>query len=692
MLMNIAKTFRWIFYPILIGAIVYLVLTQKQITRTLANTDYISWIEPEKRVLTAQVGDRVPFRLRIKNRGKQAWSSDGENPCFLSYHLYLRENYRTVRFDNRRFPLPGVIKPGQSFEMAITLRAPIEAQRYIIMFDMVREGQAWFRDYGSRTGVIRFDVTEKEWPEDALPFSLDYGKYTQFQSSRDELDKLLKIIRLTLHQNEVIFSGNTGKISGFAAGENYPQIWLRDANTILPASRYFYDQSFLASWLEEHLAFQKENGSLEDWIDSRGKSDKNTTETDQEFSAVLAAFQIFNLLGPRWLEKPIDRKKIIDRLENALQFVCDSRWNGESSLVIGAHTADWGDVDMVDGDQKAIYVDDRTHWTADIYDQSMFYEACMNLAEMLVALGERNRGSYWQEKARLIQDSANKWLWQEDKGFYKVHIHLDDLEHEFDENDIFAMGGNTQAINSGLAGEEKAGRIIQEALKRQKTYDISTISGTLLPPYPKNFFKHPLLDDPYEYQNGAQWDWFGARLIYAMFHQGFSHKATEKWLEIIKKNVDNRGFFEWDNKEGIGRGSDYYAGTAGSMGKALFEGYFGINLKWNALSIEPKLGKDSAHIHIYQPANDIFVAYEYAFDESENQLSLSYNSNSPHKGELRILCSLFGLQSGNKDLKKGFEVQLDGRDIDFDIETKNSDSYIIIKTDFKNHTAKISIK
>ena len=156
-----------------------------------------------------------------------------------------------------------MIEPGQTFDMPITLRAPIEADRYIIMFDMVREGQSWFRDFGSRTAVIGFDVTKKEWPEDN----------TKIHSSQQEIDKILKLIRLTLHQNEVMFSGKTGKIAGFAAGVDYPQIWLRDANTILPASRYFYDRSFLASWLEEHLAFQKGNGSMEDWIDSRGKSD-----------------------------------------------------------------------------------------------------------------------------------------------------------------------------------------------------------------------------------------------------------------------------------------------------------------------------------------------------------------------------------------------------------------------------------
>ncbi len=687
--MNIAKTARWIFYPILIGAIVFLVFTQKQDKKSEAKADYNSWIEPEQSYLTAHVGDRVPFRLQIKNRGKMAWSSEGEYPCFLSYHLYLRENYRTVRFDNRRFPLPGVIEPGQTFDMPITLRAPLETQQYIIMFDMVREGQSWFRDYGSRTGVIRLDVTEKEWPEDKVPFSLDYGKYTKFRTSNEEINRILKIIRLTLNQNEVTFPGKTGNISGFAAGVDYPQIWLRDANTILPASRYFYDQSYLCSWLEEHLAFQKENGSLEDWIDSRGGSDKNTTETDQEASAVQAAYQIFEIKGPPWLEKTVAGEKIIDRLEKALQFVCDSRWNEEFGLVTGAHTADWGDVDLVDADQEAVYADGRTHWTADIYDQSMFCEACLNLGGMMGAVGEIKKGDFWREKALSIKDNANKWLWQEDKGFYRVHIHLDDLRHEFNEADMFAMGGNTQAVLSGLADEEKARRIIQEALKRQEAYRVSTISGTLLPPYPKNFFKHPLLDDPYEYQNGAQWDWFGARLIYAMFQHGFSQTATEKWLEIIKKNVLNRGFFEWDNKEGVGQGSDFYAGTAGSMGKALFDGYFGIDLGWDHLNIEPKLGKESARIHIYQPANDTFVAYEYTFDETKNMITLEYNSNFPHKGIIKTLIPWSRSPDKKPHLEKLFNVFIDGKKIKHRLERKNEDIYVVIESDFNSRRLEI---
>jgi len=684
-----SKTARLIFYPVIIGTIVYLVLTQEPGSHAVVHKDYISRIEVENRLIDAREGDRIPFRLRIENRGNKAWRSVGEYPCFLSYHLYLRENYRTVRFDNRRFPLPHLVEPGETVDMEIMLRAPIEANSYILMFDMVREGQAWFRDYGSRVAVIRLNVTKREWPEDNIPFSLEYGKHTAIFSGRQEIADALKIIRLTLSQNQVAFEGKTGRIQGFSAGIDYPQIWLRDANTIIPASRYYYDLPYLASWLEEHLAFQKDTGSLEDWVDSKGGSDKNTTETDQESSAVQAAFQIFNILGPDWLEKPIDGQKILTRLDRALSFVLSSRWDEKSGLITGAHTADWGDVDMVDRSQQAIYVDDRTHWTADIYDQSMFYKACLNLSAMMREAGDSERGAFWENKARSIGKNTDKRLWQEGKGFYRVHIHLDDLTHEFDEGDMFAMGGNTEAILSGLAGREKSRRIIEEAIKRQEEFRISTISGVLLPPYPKNFFKHPLCDDPYEYQNGGQWDWFGMRLVSAMFNEGSSRTAVQKLSEIIEKNVANRGFFEWDNKEGVGEGSDFFAGTAGCMGRALFEGYFGIELDWNSLSIAPKCGKDSAQVHIYQPANDIFVAYAYTYDEDEGQISLSYNSNSPDRGTIRILLPWTKETSEKKWTERDLDVRMDDRQTNFGIQTTNDDSYVVLRSDFQNRTVRV---
>lgn len=650
---------------------------------------YASLIEPEKKKYSSYEGERIQIQLRIKNTGREAWSSHGKNPCLLSYHL-LDKKGKTIRYDNRRFIFPSEVASSQTVEMTITVRSPIEDGKYILELDLLREGIAWFKDYGSKTSRITLSVKRKKWPEDKYDLNLNYGKYTKFKSTNEAFNKILKLIRITLNHNQVEFKGKMGKVNGFSAGTDYPQIWLRDANTIIPASRYFYERPYISSWIEEHLAFQDESGSLRDWIDSRGRSDKNTTETDQEASAIQASYQAFELLGPSWLEKEVYGEEIIHRLEKSLDFVLRSRFNKEFGLITGAHTADWGDVDMVDEDQKAIYIDERTHWTADIYDQSMIYRACLNMARMFDSLSQKKKAALWLKKSEAIKKSSNQWLWQKEKGFYKVHIHLDSLRHGFDEEDIFAMGGNTTAMLSGLADKEKIRKIISQALERQKSLKISTISGTLIPPYPKGLFKHPLLDDPFEYQNGGQWDWFGGKLIYAMFENGFSRLGREKLLEIFAKNLNNKGFFEWDNKEGIGNGSDYFCGSAGSLSKAIFEGYFGLKLGESTLSIEPKLGQESAIIHIYQPTNDVFVAYDYQFDHNGKRIILKYNSNFPRNGKIKILNPW--RQPGPGHIKKEeshFKVKRDGKEIPFSTARINHDEFIIIETDFKNHSIEI---
>ena len=690
--MSTVKIRTLLIFFILLAVIIsagYFVLVKNQGRDQAKNSDYTYFIEHEKKKYTALVGERVPIAFKIKNKGKAVWNSKDQNPCYLSYHL-LDEQGDIIRFDNRRFPFPHKIKPTQTVEMNVTLRCPLDKGEYILEFDLLREGIAWFKEYGTKTTRIKLTVEERIWPEDKYPLSLDYGKYTKFDSNVDEINTLFKLIRLTLDQNVIDFAGKEVKVHGFSAGKEYPQIWLRDANTIIPSSQFFYDKYFIASWLEEHLTLQKENGTLEDWLDSSGASDKNTTETDQESSAVQAAYQVFKLLGPDWLEKQIKGKTVIHRLEESLTYLRRERFDVKHGLLTGAHTADWGDVDLVDPDIKAVYTDERTHWTADIYDQSMFYQACLNLAEMFQSLKLQQKEKEWRNKAEAIQKNTNRWLWQKDKGFYKIHIHLDSLRHDFDENEIFPMGGNTQAMISGLADKEKCAQIIENALERQKSFSVSTISGTLLPPYPKDFFKHPLLDDPYEYQNGAQWDWFGGRLIAAMFEQGFSKQARNKLIEIIRKNKANKGFFEWDNREGIGQGSDYYCGSAGSLGKALFEGYFGIQLARDSLLLAPKLGEDEANVHFYLPANDFFIAYDYRFSPEEKKVTLEYNSNFSVSGKVKILIPEIFNSSASEE--ESLEVLWDGSKIPFTLKRINQDTFITIETDFQRHTLEIRLK
>ncbi|MFC2168524.1 GH36-type glycosyl hydrolase domain-containing protein [Acidobacteriota bacterium] len=669
-----------------------LVSCKSQKKKGIQTLEYGASIRAESNKYSIKIGSKLQIDFQLKNTGQQTWSSLAENPCLLSYHL-LDENGGMIRNDNRRFSLPKDILPGQKINFSIDIRSPLEKGRYILEFDLLREGLFWFNDRGSKTRKIDLNVLDHSWSEDEKEWTLDYGAFTKFNSNIEELNSLFRLIRLTLDQSEVEFPGQTGNIFGFSAGTEYPQIWVRDANTILFASKFFYEQHFLTSWIEEHLAFQKDNGSLEDWINVNGESEKNTTETDQETSIVQSAHQVFEILGPEWLHKTIQGKEIISRLDKALMFVLQNRFNKNLGLITGAHTADWGDVDIVDTGDLSVDVDANTIWTADIYDQGMFYLAASQLADMYERLGKESRFKFWEEAAESIKTNANTWLWQEDKGFYKVHVHLDSIQHDFDESNIFAMGGNVTAVLAGIADQEKRTKIIMEALDRQKAYDVSTISGTLLPPYPENVFKHPLLDSPFEYQNGAQWDWFGGRLIHTMFFSGFSQQATKKLFEIIDKNIANRGFFEWDDQKGTGRGSDFFCGSAGSLGLALFEGYLGIKLTKNSLLLEPRISQDNCRVHAYLPASDSFVAYEYTFFPDEDKIEMAFNSNMDTDGQVKILSPwILEMHQSSEELSAVLSVRKDNQIVPFSVSRINLDTYIVINTDFKSHILEIQKK
>ncbi len=624
---------------------------------------------------------RIP--LSISNTGSMTWESSGKNPVSVSYHL-LDAGGRVVRFENARSALPEKIVPGSTGGLEVTVKAPFEAGRYHLEFDLVAEGLSWFKDGGSKTLVLPFEVGRRQWPEDRYELSLDAGPYTKIASSVPELNALMKLIRITLKHNEVSFEGRTGRVDGFAAGAGYPQIWVRDAATIIPASRYFYPASYIRSWLDELLSYQGPDGSLPDWFDSRGVTDKNTVETDQEASAVQAGHQVYRLLGPEWYQHEIDGVPADERMERALEFVLKNRFDPVHGLIKGAHTADWGDVETEDADQSAIYAGATTRWTADIYDQSMFHQAAEDLAFWFEVLGARKKAILWRGRAQQVRLNARKGLWQDDGGFYRVHIHLGPWRHDLDEDSIFAMGGNAQAILSGLAGEPSGSPIrnpiFEQALARQKEFGVSTISGSLLPPYPAGFFKHPALDEPYEYQNGGQWDWFGGKLVLAMFERGYSREAREKLMEIARKNIANGGLYEWDTKDGQGRGSDFYSGSAGSLARALVEGYLGVRIDALHLEISPRLGLDSARVHIDLPAAGRFVAYDYSVDAKARKIRLEIGSNKEWPWiPIRILNPWAPSPSGRPRNGSGtLEVRIDGRIIPFQMEQAGRDEYIRI--------------
>lgn len=538
----------------------------------------------------------------------------------------------------------------------------------------------------------------------ALPLFAECSKKTFYSTGNIALDNWQTLFKDTLKSNEKNFEGKTGTVQGFGAGAGYPQIWLRDSATIIPASRYFYDTPWLTTWLEEHLYHQNEDGNLFDWIGFgnynmlkfagaphakrlvKGSvttlvADKNSVDADQEVSAVLSAYIAYKITGGKhFLLKPVNGLPLLRRLEESLYYLLLHRYDEKTGLITKGYTIDWGDVSIAHDSQSAIYMDDKTPREVNTYTNAYFVLAANAVSEMYAALENEGNAAFWKKKAEEIKKKINAVLWDEKQGFYRMHILVDKAEKVMDDASFFALGSNALAIQSGVAGEKKAARIFENAGALQKKYNFSTISGVLHPPYPEGFFSHFAITKPYTYQNGGQWDWFGGRLILQEFKHGYSESAYAHLLEIAKKAEKNKGLYEWDTPDGNGMGSAQLAGGAGALAGALFEGYFGVELSHDALNLMPRIAQNGKFaVNVYQPSTKQCARYEMR--RKDREITLTYEATLSNKG---TLCVLVPLE------RSSFHVTLDKKHIETAFTEKGADAFLCFSTSWSPHRLTVS--
>jgi hypothetical protein len=531
---------------------------------------------------------------------------------------------------------------------------------------------------------------------------------TTYRTDTPALDRLQFLMKETLESNRRDFAGHTGPVKGFGAGGHYPQIWLRDSATLIALARYHYPREVLTSWLEEHLAQQNPDGSLNDWVaggeaapfrefapgarDIRRpgapvlSADRNTSAADQETSAVDAAAQVFSLTeDAAWLRKPVAGRPLVDRLDAALSYVRARRMS-PGGLVTAAFTADWGDVSPAHGDQRVIYLDEDTPVVAGLYASALFVRAADALAALSRASGRSARGPYWHLQARRTAAAINARLWQDTRGFYRLHLPLRSPKGwtSPDDSDMFALGGNALAALYGVAGTSQVERIAETAEERRRRYGMSGIGGVLLPPYPAGVFQHPIQKEPFTYQNGGQWEWLAGRFVLAEFRRGQSERARRHLKELAEQAVARGGLFEWVTRDGKGMGSARYAGSAGALGAAVFEGLFGLDVRAQGLTVAVRLGRQDGQVTAEQPATGSRVAYEYRWLEGPRTIRLGFRSNAP--GEGRLLVLLPGALTPAEVRKDGTPQPLPR------VRTEGRDRYAVFTTDWRPHVLEITLR
>ncbi len=372
--------------------------------------------------------------------------------------------------------------------------------------------------------------------------------------------------------------------SGFNAGDGYSEVWIRDYNTFITLATKVHPHEQIKDQLALFFKLQGADGNIADGFVKKsslknGVSDyytitsplapeyaahKNTVETDQESSLIQAIHKyIVATKDKAFLNEKIGDTAVKDRMEHALQFLLDKRYNDTYGLLWGATTVDWGDVQPEH--DWGVHLDENSHIALDIYDNAMFLIALDNYMDLFPEKREK-----WGKIRSSIASNTMKHLWDEKNQKFIPHIYIKDspFAADFDENQIYYHGGTAIAIEANLLNKEQIKVSLDKMIKNVKDAGAATIGLTVYPTYPAGSFKNKGMY-PYGYQNGGDWTWFGGRMIQQLVKNGFQQEAYEQIQPMLARVIKNKGFYEWYTKDNKPEGSGTFRGEAGVLYDAL---------------------------------------------------------------------------------------------------------------------------
>lgn len=474
------------------------------------------------------------------------------------------------------------------------------------------------------------------------------GSDVQTHWAVDELnaiEALREPIVRTLEAMETRFAGVSGEVWSFRPGADYPEVYIRDLATILPAAQFLFNDRFLGTAINEFLAIQYDDrpGDAEDalwWPDRPGpgavsgiiRSDRPTkmvVVSDEETSLIHAAYVYYRAAGgTAWLRRTAGGKTHIERLNAALDWLWSQRTDSRTALVKRHHTTDWGDIAMHNGSPA----EDSVLWVASIYDQALTYQALRELAAMNRSAGDWSFADLLDDRAFNLREATRQALWQPERGHFRTHLHITPLEHSFDENVMVSIA-NAHAMYTRLADGVDDGAIVANLEQARVSARASKPGLSLFPAYPTGTFAHPSMSAG-SYQNGGIWDWWGGMQVTAEFQRGYAQQALQHLQQLAQDWQARPGrVWEWQHA-GIQRnsGSPDYAGAAAAVAEAALSGLFGLDIEGGVAWYGPRLGAYTGSVQAQHPSSGCQLLLHQSY--RPGRIDLDYSTN--HPGEVRM--------------------------------------------------------
>jgi glycogen debranching enzyme len=372
--------------------------------------------------------------------------------------------------------------------------------------------------------------------------------------------------------------------TGLTAGSGYGEVWIRDLNTFIELALQVNEPEGIREGLLTFFKFQGENGNIVDGYIPAERANvaykyrrsslapellahKNTVETDQESSLIQAIHKYVQVTGDQALLRvEIDGVSVLDRLEAALEYLLEHRFDADHGLLWGATTVDWGDVQPEH--EWGVELDESSHRTIDIYDNAMLVVA---IDSYLALVGDdAETAGRWVATRDELKAKIREHLWDGERHKFVPHIYLEGspFPKDFEEDEIWYHGGTAVAIEAGLLDQDEIRVSLEQMVANVQEAGASSIGLTVYPPYPEGFFKNPDMA-PWSYQNGGDWCWFGGRMIQQLVRYGFAEEAYRELKPMVRRALEHDGFYEWWSRDNQPRGSGQFRGSAGVLGRAV---------------------------------------------------------------------------------------------------------------------------
>ena len=357
------------------------------------------------------------------------------------------------------------------------------------------------------------------------------------------------------------------------AGSHYKEVWIRDFETFIEAAMEVRKPAEIRDAILVFFHFQGEGGDIVDCYVPKEKAvkeyprrlsatkpefvaHKNTVEVDQEPALVSAIWKYVKISGDASiLQTSINDQTVLHRLERALDYLLQNRFDPKHELIWAATRIDWTDVQPEHPWGTAM--DEASHPSLSIYDNAMFVLAVDRFLDLAGA--RHPTRDKWRRVRDSISAKAMQWLWDSAEQIPAACVSAKGIA-------VSRRLRRRPHLHSRRNGKGHRGRnvdarsspwVLSRHGEQPRFAGAATIGLINYPPYPTGFFKNPSAQ-PNIYVNGTDWTWWGGCAVQMLVTQGMVDEAYRELLPIVDRAKREHDFREWYTQGNQPQGATNY--------------------------------------------------------------------------------------------------------------------------------------